>query len=163
MTSRRQFRIRPLASDLPRRIRDERVDQFENTLTVLRDGKPHQCRVCLTLSRPDEGVILFSHRPFASKQPYAEVGPIFVHERECLPYERVDEYPAQFPRDAVVLRAYDERDRIVGAAAVGDCIVEDVIAEMFEDASVAYLHARNLGYGCYMFRVDRAPSPSERM
>jgi hypothetical protein len=31
-----------------------------------------------------------------------------------------------------------------------------VLAELFADPQVAYVHARNLTYGCYMFRVERA-------
>ena len=122
----------------------------------MRDGSPHQCRSCLSLSDPDEAVLLFSHRPFDRAQPYAEVGPVFIHERECLPYGATRTYPPTSPRRAVVLRAYDEQDRIVGAREVLDRCVEEVIDELFADPSTRYLHARNLGYGCYMFRVDRA-------
>ncbi len=147
--------IRSLADELRQQIRQNRVDRFGNTLTILRDGKHHQCRVCLTLSQPDEGVILFAHQPFDSKQPYAETGPIFIHERDCLPYQNAEVYPPEFPRSAVVLRAYNEKDQIVGATAVGERLVEEVIAELFADSVIAYLHARNLGYGCYMFRIER--------
>jgi hypothetical protein len=150
------FRIAPLPYEVARDARESRRDEFGNVLSVLRDGQPHQCRSCLRLSLPEEGVILMAYRPFSSSQPYAEVGPVFVHERDCAPYPDRDTYPPEFPRGAVVLRAYDDRDQIVGAEAVGQRRVEDVIAELFDDPATAYLHARNLGYGCYMFRVDRA-------
>jgi hypothetical protein len=156
MTHVTTFRIAPLPHEVARAARQSRRDQFGNTLSVLRDGQPHQCRSCLRLSQPDEGVILMAYRPFGSSQPYAEVGPVFIHERDCQPYADRDAYPPEFPRSAVVLRAYDDRDRIVGAQAVGPRRVEDVIAELFDDPATAYLHARNLGYGCYMFRLDRA-------
>ena len=149
------YRIIPLAEDIASAARSSRIDQFGNRLTVLRDGQPHQCRVCLELSKPDEGVLLIAHSPFASKQPYAETGPVFIHERECLPYREVHTYPPEFPHKAVVLRAYNEDEAIVGAEVVGEREVERVIAEVFESPTTAYIHARNLAYGCFMFRIER--------
>jgi hypothetical protein len=156
MTHNTHFQIVPLPHEVAQAARHSRLDSFGNALSVLRDGKAHQCRFCLQMSLAHEGVILLAYRPFASNQPYAEVGPIFVHEQDCDAYQDVSAYPSGFPRKAVVLRAYNDRDQIVGAQAVRDRRVEDVIAEMFADQKTAYLHARNLGYGCYMFRIDRA-------
>jgi hypothetical protein len=156
MTHHNNFRIVPLSQEVAQGARQSRRDSFGNALSVLRDGQPHQCRFCLQMSLADEGVILLAYRPFADSQPYAEVGPIFVHEKDCDAYQDAGAYPPGFPRKAVVLRAYNDRDQIVGAQAVGERQVEEVIAEMFDDQKTAYLHARNLGYGCYMFRIDRA-------
>lgn len=157
METQTAFRIRPLSGDVAAAARDTRTDFLGNPLVVLRDGGTHQCRVCLRLSRPDEGVILLAHKPFETSQPYAETGPIFVHEHACAPYNEPHLYPAEFPHSAVVLRGYSSDDRIVDAQAVGRIrTVESAIAGMFETAEVAYIHARNLGYGCYMFRIDRA-------
>src|ERR1051325_261381 len=156
MTNHANFRIVALPYEVADSARRLRRDAFGNSLSVLRDGEPHQCRCCLRLSLPHEGVILLAYQPFASQQPYAEVGPIFIHERDCEPYRDVGLYPAEFPRRAVVLRAYNDRDQIVGAQAVGERRVEEVIAAMLEERGAAYLQARNLGYGCYMFRVERA-------
>jgi hypothetical protein len=156
MTHDTNFRIVPLPHEVAQAARQARRDAFGNALTVLRDGQPHQCRVCLQLSLAEEGVILLAYRPFPSNQPYAEVGPIFVHEQDCDSYQDVWAYPPGFPRKAVVLRAYNDREQIVGAQAVGERRVEEVIKEMFDDQGTTYLHARNLGYGCYMFRIDRA-------
>lgn len=120
-----------------------------------RDAEPHQCRHCLTLSEPGETVLLASYCPFSSDQPYAERGPIFVHERECARYDRELEYPAQFPRRSAVIRAYDASDAMVAAEAVGDRRAESVIEKLFADPRVAYLHARNVAEGCFMFRIER--------
>lgn len=121
-----------------------------------RDEEPHQCRHCLTLSAPGEAVLLASYSPFASDQPYAERGPVFVHERECERYALELEYPAQFPKRSAVIRAYDAGDSLLAAEAVGDRRVEAVIEKLLGDPRAAYLHARNLAEGCYMFRVERA-------
>lgn len=156
MTYHSCFRVDALPREVAQEARQTQRDSFGNALSVLRDGQPHQCRVCLQLSLSNEGVILLAYRPFSFSQPYAEVGPVFIHERDCEPYRDVGAYPPEFPRNAVVLRAYNDQDQIVGAQAVGERRIEDVITEMFDDQGTAYLHARNLGYGCFMFRINRA-------
>ena len=157
-TPRDSFRISPLPRELTSRIRREMKDDFGHTLAVRRDSSRHQCRACLQLTEPQEGFILLAYSPFTSDQPYAEVGPIFIHERECRPYEDTREYPSEFPREAVVLRAYNERDEIEDAGFVGERPVEKAIASLFENPRVSYLHARNSTYGCFMFRIDPAAS-----
>jgi hypothetical protein len=153
------FRISPLSHDLISRIRREMKDDFGHALSVRRDSSRHQCRACLQLTEPEEGFIFLAYSPFTSDQPYAEVGPIFIHERECRPYEDTREYPAEFPREAVVLRAYNQCDEIEDAVFVGNQPVEQVIAWLFENTRVSYLHARNSTYGCFMFRIDRTGDP----
>ncbi|HEX7030638.1 MAG TPA: DUF1203 domain-containing protein [Gammaproteobacteria bacterium] len=149
------FRIVSLPREIAAAARTSRLDAFGNEPVRVLDGGRHQCRQCLRLSQPGEPVLLIAHRPFSSRQPYAETGPVFVHERDCESYPHIHAWPSGFPRDKVVLRAYDERERIAGAQAVGGRRVEDVIDEMLNDEKIAFLHARNLGYGCYMFRIER--------
>jgi hypothetical protein len=150
------FRISPLSHDFTSRIRREMKDDFGHALSVRRDSSRHQCRACLNLTEPEEGFILLSYSPFKSDQPYAEVGPIFIHEKECRRYSQTHEYPAEFPREAVVLRAYNERDEIEDAGFVGNRPVEQAIARLLENPRVSYLHARNSTYGCFIFRIDRS-------
>ena len=151
------FRISPLPPDLPPRLRRDRLDDSGHALAPRFDGSPHQCRACLRLTKPDEAVLLVSYSPFASSHPYAEVGPVFIHESECLPYSETSSYPAEFPHDAVVLRAYDADEAIEDAAFVGKRPVEEVISELFSNPRVRTIHARNSTWGCFMFRIDRAP------
>ena len=57
---------------------------------------------------------------------------------------------------AAVIRVYDTDDGMVAAEAVGDRRVESVIEKLLGDPRVAYLHARNVAEGCFMFRIERA-------
>ena len=155
MSATNAFAIVPIAAESASLLRTRLVDDDGNALTPRHDDARHQCRSCLSLTTPGEGFLLVSHRPFPTRQPYAERGPVFVHERNCVPYADPSVYPPEFPHHAVVLRAYDERDEIAGAELVGEREPEDVIRRLFDDPRVAYLHARNSTYGCYMFRVDR--------
>ncbi len=97
-----------------------------------------------------------TYRPFDSAQPYAETGPVFLHERECTPYATPDLYPPEMPRTLVVIRAYDEHDAIADATLVGKREIEGALEEMLSKPGVAYVHVRNAGYGCFICRVDRA-------
>jgi uncharacterized protein DUF1203 len=150
------FRIVPLKDEFVGEIRSTRRDRRGNAVTSRSDPGRHQCRSCLRLTEPGEAHLLLSYKPFTADQPYAETGPIFIHERACQAYRDAAEYPPEFPRHDVALRAYSEADEIAEARLVGPDRVEDVIAGLFADGSVSYIHARNGGYGCFMFRIDRS-------
>jgi hypothetical protein len=150
------FRISPLPAEFVSIVRNTRRDLHGHEVAVRIDQGRHQCRSCLRLTEPNERYWLFSYTPFDSDQPYAETGPIFIHDRECDPYSAIAEYPPEFPRHHAVLRAYNAADEIEDAKLVGERRVEEVIAELFENSCVAYIHARNSEYGCFMFRIDRA-------
>ena len=149
------FRVVPLDPSLAAAIRSTRRDAAGRPVLPWRDGARHQCRACLELSREDETVLLASLTPFETVQPYAETGPVFVHERDCAFTQPEGAWPTELPRSPV-LRAYSAKDQIVDAALVADRPVEDVVEELLSRADVAYVHARNAAYGCYMFRVERA-------
>ena len=150
-----RFRIVPLATDYAARLRSTRRDAFGQPVQERRDADPHQCRVCLTLTAPQELYLLLSHRPHPDGALYAETGPVFIHARECAPYAATDRYPAEFPRERVVLKAFSSAHEIVTAEIAGSRPVEAVIDTLLEHPRVAYLHARNDAYGCYMFRIER--------
>ena len=40
---------------------------------------------------------------------------------------------------------------------VGERLVEEVISDLLDEPRVSFIHARNCQYGCYLFRIDRAP------
>ncbi len=149
------FRVSPLREEFVREIRASRKDRRGHEVSVRSDSGRHQCRACLRLTEPGERHLLLSYTPFESDQPYSETGPIFVHERECEPYRASAAYPAEFPHHDIALRAYTATDEIADARLVGLDRVEDVIGDLFANDRASYIHARNGGYGCFMFRIDR--------
>lgn len=147
------FRVEAIPADEVDRLRERRTDDVGNALVVRRDAARHQCRSCLRLTEPWEGYLAVSYAPMPGSHPFVERGPVYVHERRCEPYRDVERYPAEFPREAVVLRAYGETDEIEDARLVLDTPVEEVIRQLFANPDVRYLHARNAAYGCFMFRI----------
>ena len=150
------LRITPLSAATAARIRAQMRDDYGNDLAV-QDGEGAPCRVCLRYGKSGERVILFSYRPFDAPCLYQEVGPVFVHAHACRPYEAESGFPADYANRPMILRPYDSDDNIQDSqviASAGEAAT--VAAKLLENPHVAYVHARSLTRGCYMFRIGRA-------
>src|SRR6266516_4295994 len=154
------FKITPLPPAALDRIRAQGHDDHGNRLRPITDehgGTPLRC--CLRNASPGEPIALIAWSPFQLPQPspYAEVGPVFIHAERCAGYPSQDAYPDGFRSRPQVFRAYDTQSRIVDAVLVeAGQGQEAVIAALLVRAEVAFLHSRNVLYGCYMFQIDRA-------
>ncbi|HSW05958.1 DUF1203 domain-containing protein [Aquabacterium sp.] len=120
-------------------------------------GGANPCRHCLGLIAEGDQMLVLGHRPFDRLQPYAEVGPIFLHAQACQRYES-DRLPAWFAHlQPAIIRGYGHDDWIryetgkvvPGAELAGQC--EDILSQ----PDVAYVHIRSK-YNCFQCRVDRA-------
>jgi hypothetical protein len=150
------YRVGALDPGLVTSIRNGGLDVRGASATIYRRSGQHQCRSCLCLTADGEDCLLFSHQPFRVEGAYAEIGPVFIHRRQCDPYSRAGIFPPEMPRVTLVLRAYSTADEIVGAELVGDEPVEAAIKRLFANNEASYVHARNADYGCYICRIDRA-------
>lgn len=118
-------------------------------------GEPLRC--CLRLATSGEQLLLISFRPFDGPGPFAEVGPVFVHSRRCGGYPADGGYPDAFRGRPQVFRCYDGGARIIGGRLCDAADrVEAVIADLFADENVAWIHTRNVVFGCYMLRLRRS-------
>jgi hypothetical protein len=98
-------------------------------------------------------MILFTYAAVDSG-PYQERGPIFVHAEPCARYAELESYPAAF-RSGRVIRAYDERQRIIDARVINGEGPEAAIEDLLRNPQAAFLHERSVGYGCYTMGVER--------
>jgi Protein of unknown function (DUF1203) len=156
------FRVFPIPNGVAVRIREDRVDDFGHQLSVspATENDTGPCRSCLTVFQPGEGRLLFSYAPNQHNHPYNEIGPIYIHEKECRPYTSHENFPSELrTRRPLVLRCYAHDGIMVGGELVGDRPVEQVIGSLFEDPNVKYLHARTASVGCYIARIERAREP----
>jgi Protein of unknown function (DUF1203) len=156
----RTFRVQAIPAAVLERIRAAGHDDFDNPLVPITDdagGSPMRC--CLQPSAPGDVVYLISYRPFTSPGPYAEVGPVFVHAESCPGYSAVDRYPDGY-RDwpTMIFRPYRYDGAIAyDAIRMGDASTADaLVAEMFADPEIEFVHTRNVYAGCYMFAIVRA-------
>jgi hypothetical protein len=116
----------------------------------------YPCRHCLRWAQPGEEVLLFTYTSIPLGRPYAESGPIFVHEQACEPYHATSTYPADF-RNGRVLRAYDSEDNMIDAVVVEGGEPETLIAKLFANPSTAFLQVRSVTRGCFTFKIERIP------
>lgn len=128
----------------------------EPPLLRISEGLSNPCRHCLGLINEGEPKLVLAYRPFAAPQPYAETGPIFLHQNQCARYDS-EALPAWFAfLDPALVRGYgaddwiryQTADVVHGRAPAGAC------SSILSDASVSYVHIRSK-FGCFQCRVDR--------
>ncbi len=122
------------------------------------DGGGNPCRHCLEDMPAGEAFLVLAHRPFPAPQPYAEVGPLFIHAEACPRYRETAGLPAYLKiRDAVLIRGYGVDNRIVygSGKVVSPAEIEASAAGIFEDPKIAYIHVRSATNNCFQFRIER--------
>ena len=149
-----------LDSETVRSLRNGGVDaNGQKPERKISDGGGNPCRHCLEDMPEGDPFLVLAHRPFPGSQPYAEVGPLFIHAEDCPRYREADGLPGYLKsREAVLLRGYGQDDRIVYGTGqtVAPKDIESVSAKLLERPDIAYIHVRSAGYNCFQFRIDRA-------
>jgi hypothetical protein len=155
------FRVSGISPDVVDQYRNLSDEELRNRRVVRRivDEKPgFQCRVSLVDAEIGESVFLLNFEHLPGLSPYRSVGPIFVREAAKETYSTTNELPEvlRVPGRFFSLRAYDERDMLVGAEAVEALEIEQSVERLFANPHTAYLHVHNARPGCYACRIDRA-------
>ncbi len=126
-------------------------------LVTIAEGGRNPCRHCLGLIGEGEPMLVLNYRPFAGPpQPYAESGPIFLHQAECARYDG-NAMPAWFAGlDPAAIRGYGANDwiRYETGQIVRGCDLARAAASILDHEEVAYVHIRSK-FGCFQCRVDR--------
>lgn len=151
------MKIEAISTELAQRIRREMRDEFGHVLhpQTIEEAGSAPCRHCLQMAGPGEEMVLFSYRPFSRDfGPYSEVGPVFVHLRECARYDG-NGIPSDYAARTLVIRAYDREHRIHDATVALPENVASAAARFLSEDAVAYVHARHQLYTCYAFRFER--------
>ena len=124
------------------------------------DGDGLPCRHCLKSVEAGEAYLVLAYRPFPAPQPYAEVGPVFIHADECPAYAPAEGLPERerHGRSGRILRGYGRDDRIVYGTGivVGSDRIEAEAEAILERPDVAYVHMRSATNNCFTLRIDRA-------
>jgi hypothetical protein len=145
------LRYVPIPAEIAENARRTRRDAFGHDLEVQRDTGP--CRVCLRISKAPENFLLLSYQPLPDRNPYAEVGPIFIHVHDCAPYRALDAFPEDFVGRELVLRAYDGDGKIFDAAVAPSGQGARIAAEFLSNADVHEVHVRHTSYTCFDFKI----------
>jgi hypothetical protein len=120
------------------------------------DRKPgFPCRVSLEDAEPGERLLLvpFVHQP--AQSPYRAAGPVFVREGARQATPGTNEVPALLRSRLLSVRAYDADSLMVEADVVEGRELETLLARLFGNARVSYLHVHFAKPGCFACRIDR--------
>lgn len=117
------------------------------------------CRHCLQHVAEGNAFLALAFRPFDSLQPYAELGPIFLHADSCERYEDNANIPELLLNSkTVLLRGYTHEDRILygSGQVVASSSINEVASKLFENPKIAYIHVRSATNNCFTCRIERA-------
>ena len=122
------------------------------------DGGGNPCRHCLKYIPEGEEMLVLAYRPFPEKQPYAEVGPIFLCAAPCSRHAETNELPQMVrEKEHIIIRGYKSDDRIqYGTGRVietGD--IRKAAEDLFRDERIAYIHLRSASNNCFQARIER--------
>lgn len=113
------------------------------------------CRISLEDAAPGESVILLNYQHQNADTPYRQQGPIFVRET----HEKFDAANVIAPtlrRRTLSLRGFDAGHMMIEADLTEGAEAEALIARIFANQNVAYIHAHYARRGCFAARIDRA-------
>ncbi|MBB4838491.1 hypothetical protein HNP52_001542 [Sphingomonas kyeonggiensis] len=113
------------------------------------------CRVELVDVDPGEAVLLVNHVHLPIASPYRSAHAIFVREGAEVPARFENRIPEPLAIRLLSVRAFDGAGMMTDADVVEGNALEPLMARMFADPAVAYLHVHNAKRGCFAARVDR--------
>ena len=113
------------------------------------------CRVTLADAEPGETLLLLNWRHLDADTPYRSDGPIFVRVSAAATHVVRNAIPEQQRSRLLSVRGYDAAGWMHAAEVVEGVELEALVARMFADPRIAFLHAHNARRGCYACRIDR--------
>ncbi|MDB5432753.1 MAG: hypothetical protein JWP35_3869 [Caulobacter sp.] len=120
------------------------------------DAKPgFPCRITLEDAEPGETVLLLNHEYQSADSPYRGRHAIYVREGGHATARITNAVPPYLAGRLISLRAFDDAGMMVDADVVEGRELEPLIARLFSNTVVAYLHVHNAKRGCYAARIDR--------
>lgn len=102
--------------------------------------------------------ILFTYDAFIGLEEVPLPGPVFIHETPCERYDEAAGFPADMLSYPVTINAYASGRQLIAQMYSGTSAIEPFIEEIFEQASVDYLHILNTEAGCFDLRIERTGS-----
>ncbi len=117
-----------------------------------------ECRHCGENIALGDTVLLLAWSPFGERQPFAETGPVLLHESECAGYgAQPAPQPALTTTPTRLVRGYTKDERIVYGTGthVEAGRLREACETMLQNENVEFLHVRSSTNNCWQARVDR--------
>ena len=113
-------------------------------------------RIEMSDAEPGETVLLLNHVCQPAETPYRASHAIFIREGATQTYDAVNQVPESMRIRLLSLRGYSADGMMLDADVVEGSAIEPVIAKIFSNPDVSYIHVHNAKRGCYSARIDRA-------
>ena len=120
-----------------------------------KDDSGYPCRVSLQDAREGDSLMLVHHVSNDVSAPFRMAHAIYVREGAERAAAAFDSVPAMLDRRTIGLRAFDGEGMLCRAALAGPGEADGLIRDLFADPSIAYIHAHNAAYGCFLAAVKR--------
>jgi hypothetical protein len=154
------LRFLPIETEKVRALQRGQPDAYGSIPEIaVSDGDGMPCRHCLANIEAGENYLILAHRPFPRNQPFAETGPVFLHERECGAAKAGPGLPEILTfSPSYILRGYGVDDRIHygSGKVVEQADIAAYAGELFANPAIAYIHVRSATNNCYQLRIERA-------
>lgn len=120
------------------------------------DGWP--CRHCLGQTPPERDFLILAYRPFETKNPYAETGPIFLCADDCPAAEPTSDTPAILRAPSYLVRGYSADERIVygSGQVVPTAQIAEYARDLLDDPMIAFVDVRSASNNCFQCRIRPA-------
>jgi hypothetical protein len=121
---------------------------------------PAPCRVCLGRFEPGaERRLLFTYDPFRDTIDLPLPGPVFIHEDDCRPYDAGAGFPPALREGRLTFNAYGaDRTLVARERTDGGAEVDGAIKRLLGACDVEYVHVRSTTAGCFLCRLEPAPT-----
>ena len=130
-------------------------DMARATIVTVDSDRGYPCRVSLKDARIGERVLLAHHVSNDIDGPFRMAHAIYVREGAEPAKPAIDSVPEMIASRTVGLRAFDASGAMRRAQLAGPGETDGTIRELFSDPGIAFIHAHNAAYGCFLAAVER--------
>jgi len=131
-------------------------DAYDNAIEVHKaEGDAYPCRHCLGLTPQGQDYLILAYRPFESRNPYAETGPIFLCAADCAAAVPSEQVPAILKSPAYLVRGYSKAERIVygSGKVVATPRIPEYAKALLADPQIAFVDVRSASNNCFQCRI----------
>jgi len=122
---------------------------------IVDDNQGYPDRIELREARIGETVLLLNHVSQPAPTPYRASHAIYVREGATDAYDAINQVPESMGMRLLSLRGFADDGMMLAADVVEGRDMEVLIAALFANPGVAYIHVHNARRGCYAGLVDR--------
>jgi hypothetical protein len=122
---------------------------------VVADGPGYPERIELRDAEPGETLLLVNYEHQPAETPFRASHAIYIREGASAAVS-VEGLPDVLRRRLLSLRGFSIEGMLIDADVADGTAAEPVIARLFDNHAVDYIHAHAARPGCYLARIDRA-------